>query len=56
VYDVLGREVTVLVDAERAAGRYEAALDGWGLAAGVYFVRMTTEAGFTRTQRVTLVR
>lgn len=55
VYDVLGREVAVLVDAERTAGRYEAALDVGGLAAGLYLVRMTAGA-FVQTQRVTLLR
>ena len=41
VYDVLGREVAVLVDGERPAGRHEVQLHGDGLAAGVYVVRMT---------------
>jgi CSLREA domain-containing protein len=45
VYDVLGREVAVLVDREREAGRHEAAFDGHELAPGTYFVRL--EAGDT---------
>ncbi|MEM1041120.1 MAG: LamG-like jellyroll fold domain-containing protein [Bacteroidota bacterium] len=55
VYDVLGRAVAVLADGERAAGRYEVALDGRGLPSGVYLVRMTAE-GFAETRRVTLLR
>ncbi len=55
VYDLLGREVAVLVDGERPAGRHEAVLNGAGLASGIYLVRMAAE-GFTQTRRVTLLR
>jgi hypothetical protein len=55
VYDVLGREVARLVDAEREAGRHEATLDGSALPAGVYVVRLTA-GPFVQAQRVTLVR
>jgi hypothetical protein len=56
VYDALGREVAVLVDGAREAGRHEAVLDGRTLPSGVYLVRMTTAGGFVQMQRVTLVR
>ena len=39
VYDALGREVAVLVDAEQQAGSYEAVFDGADLAPGTYLVR-----------------
>ncbi len=55
VFDVLGREVAVLVDGEVEAGRHEALLDGASLPAGGYLVRLVA-AGQTRTQRLTLVR
>ena len=55
VYDLLGREVAVLVDEERAAGRYDAVFDGHGLASGIYVVRLSAD-GFTQTERVTLLR
>ena len=55
VYDLLGREVAVLVDGVWAAGAYEAVLDGRGLPAGVYVVRLTAGA-FVETRRVTLLR
>jgi CSLREA domain-containing protein len=55
VYDVLGREVAVLVDGVREAGRHDVALDGARLPAGTYLVRL--EAGSeVQTQRITLVR
>jgi hypothetical protein len=41
VYDVLGREVAVLVNERKAAGTYEVLFDGTGLASGVYIYRLT---------------
>ena len=55
VYDALGREVAVLVDAVLGAGRHEAVLDGAGLPAGVYLVRLDA-GGRPLTRRLTLVR
>ncbi len=55
VYDVLGREVAVLADGERAAGTYEARLDAGHLAPGVYVVRLATP-GQTLVQRLTVAR
>jgi photosystem II stability/assembly factor-like uncharacterized protein len=55
VYDALGREVAVLVDGAREAGRHEAVLDGARLPVGTYLVRLETgEQAFTR--RVTVAR
>ena len=55
VYDLLGREVAVLDEGQKAAGAHEAKLQAHGLANGVYVVRL--QAGpHTATRRVTLVR
>src|SRR5690606_34550067 len=55
VFDALGREMAVLVEGKRAAGRHEAVFDAAGLPGGAYFVRI--EAGtFAATQRMVLVR
>ena len=57
VYDVLGREVAVLADGAMSAGSYAVSWpEAASLPAGSYVVRLTTEAGFTQTQRLTLVR
>ncbi|RPH36777.1 T9SS C-terminal target domain-containing protein, partial [bacterium] len=40
VYDLLGREVAVLVDGKREAGTYHDAFDGSGLASGMYVYRL----------------
>ncbi len=55
VYDVLGREVAVLVDGVRQAGAQAVAFEAAGLPSGTYLVRL--EAGSVwLTQRLTLVR
>ena len=56
VYDVLGREVAVLADAERPAGAYTATLDGAGLAAGLYTVRLEVNGTLTGVQKVAIQR
>jgi uncharacterized delta-60 repeat protein len=54
LYDVLGREVAVLVDGEREAGRHAATLDGLALPSGAYVVRLEA-GGAVLTQRLTRV-
>jgi photosystem II stability/assembly factor-like uncharacterized protein len=41
VYDILGREVSVLVNERREAGVHEVKFDGSSLASGVYFYRLS---------------
>jgi hypothetical protein len=53
--DVQGREVAVLADGVRQAGRYTAALDASDLRAGMYFVRMQAQ-GVDLTRRLAVVK
>jgi len=55
VYDVLGREVAVLVDGDTAAGTHVVGLDASALPAGVYVARLTT-GRFVQTRRLTIAR
>lgn len=49
VYDVLGREVSILVEAVQPAGAYAVPFDAAGLGAGTYFYRLETPTHhFTR--------
>jgi hypothetical protein len=55
VYDILGREVSVLVNERKNAGMYEAKLDGSRLSSGVYFYRL--QAGsFVEAKKLLLLR
>jgi photosystem II stability/assembly factor-like uncharacterized protein len=50
VYDVLGREVAVLVDGEKDSGHYSVTFNASGLASGVYYYRLTSNGSVaTRT-------
>ena len=55
LYDALGRQVALLADEERPAGRHALAIQVLGLPAGAYVVRVEAE-GEAVTQRLTVVR
>jgi hypothetical protein len=55
VYDVLGREVSVLVNERRKAGVYEVKFDGSNLASGVYYYRL--QAGeFVQAKKLVILK
>jgi hypothetical protein len=55
VCDLLGREVAVLVNGERAAGTYTSTWDARGVGSGVYFYRL--RAGeFSETKKLILMK
>jgi subtilisin family serine protease len=55
VYDLLGRQVTTLVNERKQAGVYSASFDGTNLASGIYFYRI--EAGdFTAVKKMVLIK
>ncbi len=55
VYDILGKEVAMLVDENKKPGYYQVSFDGSGLASGVYIYRL--QAGsFVQTRKLCLVK
>lgn len=55
LYDILGREVTMLMDETRSAGQHQFDFDAGDLSFGVYLCRM--QAGeFSQTRRIVLIR
>lgn len=55
VYDVLGREVAVLVDGVMPAGAHQVAFDAGNLSSGIYLYRLET-GGRTHTRRMILLK
>ena len=55
VYDVLGRQVALLVDRFQIAGRYTETWNASGLASGLYFYHITA-GQFSDTKKVLLIR
>jgi hypothetical protein len=45
IYDILGREVAVLVDGAMSAGFHEVTFDARALSSGMYIYRLTTPMG-----------
>lgn len=55
VYDVLGNEVSILVDEEKPAGSYEVNFNASDLSSGVYFYKLTA-GNFVSTKKMILLR
>ena len=55
VYDLLGREVAVLLDEQKAPGNYQVEFDGAKLSSGVYIYRLTA-GNFVESKRMMLLR
>jgi outer membrane protein assembly factor BamB len=55
VFDVLGKEITTLVDGMMGPGEYERTFDASSLAAGVYFYRLESDQ-FVSTKRFVVVK
>ena len=59
VYELTGKEVATLIDANQEAGFYSVVFNGVNLASGVYFYRIISEGGdqtFTKTMKMILVK
>lgn len=63
IYDVIGREITTLVDKELSAGDYQAKFDGRNLPSGIYFYRLNvqdvfqgTKSLFSQTRKLVLLK
>ena len=55
IYDVLGREITNLVNERLQPGTYETEWDGSNYSSGVYFYKLITPE-FTQTRKMVLVK
>jgi photosystem II stability/assembly factor-like uncharacterized protein len=55
VFDMLGREVSVLMNERRDAGVHEVKFDGPNLASGVYFYRLTAD-NFVQSRKLLLMK
>ena len=59
VYDILGKEITTLIDEFKAADFYTVEFDGSNIASGIYFYRIIADGNnqkFTKTLKMILVK
>jgi len=55
VYNIVGREICTLANAQQKAGYYQYLFDGYNLPSGTYFYRLETN-NFTYTKRMVLLK
>jgi len=55
IYDLLGREVTMLVNQNLKPGTYEVAFNASNYPSGVYFYRLTA-GSYTDTKKMVLLK
>ena len=56
VFDTTGKKIKKLIMGLQNAGSYNVLFDGSGLPSGVYFYRLTTSSGFSKTGKMLLVK
>jgi hypothetical protein len=56
VYDVMGREVAVLVNETKQPGSYEASFDASQISSGVYFYRLTADGNIIDTKKLVVLK
>ncbi|HED06131.1 MAG TPA: T9SS type A sorting domain-containing protein, partial [Ignavibacteria bacterium] len=55
VYDILGNEVTTLVNGEKSVGNYNVQFNGSNLASGIYFYSMHA-GNYVETKKLILMK
>ncbi len=55
IYDVLGREISTLVNEEKTVGIYEFNFNASDLASGVYYYQLTA-GGYTKTRKMQVIK
>ena len=55
IYDVIGREISTLINQQLQPGTYEVTFDGGKYSSGVYFYKIETE-GYTEVKRMVLLK
>lgn len=55
IYDLLGNEISTLIDEKKSKGKYKIKFDGTTLASGIYFYKLTV-GNFVKTKKMSLVK
>lgn len=55
VYDIIGREISILVNGDLKPGSYEVTFDGANLPSGAYYYRLKTD-GYSETRKMVLLK
>ena len=55
IYDILGKEVTTLVNQKQKPGKYEVTFDATNLSSGIYYYQLTA-GNFIKTNKMILLK
>ncbi len=55
MYDLLGNEISLLVNEQKPAGKYEVKFNGSNLTSGVYFYKLQAD-NYTETKKMLLLK
>ncbi|HEY3250234.1 MAG TPA: T9SS type A sorting domain-containing protein [Ignavibacteria bacterium] len=55
IYDLLGREIAILVNEQLQPGTYEVSFDGSSFSSGIYFYRLST-GDYTESKKMILIK
>ncbi|MBI5403429.1 MAG: T9SS type A sorting domain-containing protein [Ignavibacteriae bacterium] len=55
IYNILGKEVSILVNGKQTPGEYEATFDGSSLSSGIYFCTLRTD-NFSDTKKMIMIK
>lgn len=56
VYDILGKEIAILVNEEKPVGEYKVGWDASYVSSGIYFYQLKAGDNFTQTKKMILMR
>lgn len=56
VFDITGRQVSELLNQRQNAGSHTVSFDAENLSSGIYFYRLETESGFSKTNKMLLIK
>lgn len=56
IYDILGNEISTLVNEVKEAGEHTIQFNASSLSSGIYFYRITTTSGFTAAKKMQLMK
>ena len=55
IFDILGKEVSTLINEEKSRGEYSVFFDGSNLSSGIYFYRLQAEK-YIATKKLILIK
>jgi hypothetical protein len=55
IYDMLGKEIAILINEELEPGTYKTQFDGTNYTSGIYFYKLTA-GNFTETKKMNLIK